>query len=287
MGFEISRRRALLSAAACAGAWASGMTMEVNRAIAALEKRQGGRLGVAAWDTATGHRLLHRADERFAMCSTFKFIAAAAILKRVDLGKDHLDRWVEYGESDLLEYAPVSREHIKEGGMVLGDLCAAAVELSDNTAANLMLKILGGPANVTTFVRSLGDNITRLDSFEPAMNVVPAGAEDNTTTPAAMVGLLNTLVLGQALSADSRGRLEEWMRDARIGGQRLPAGLPAGWKIAHKTGTWSNQANDVGVVWPPDRAPVIVAAFYTRDGTKTAQRESVLRDVVRIVAREI
>jgi beta-lactamase class A len=252
--------------------------------IAALEKREGGRLGVFALDTATGRRLDHRSGERFAMCSTFKFLAAAAILKRVDRGADNLDRRIEYGEADLLEYAPVSKEHVKEGKMVLADVCSAAVEWSDNTAANLLLQILGGPQGLTAFVRALGDNVTRLDRNEPALNVVGPGEVRDTSTPAAMVGLLSAVLFGQVLSPDSRSRLEGWMLDAKTGEHRIPAGLPPGWRIAHKTGTGSNQTNDVGVVWPLNRAPIIVAAFYLRGGTPREQREGVLRDVGRIVA---
>ncbi len=251
--------------------------------IAALEKREGGRLGVEALDTATGRRLQHRSGERFALCSTFKFLAAAAILQRVDRGTEHLDRRVEYGESDLLEYAPVSKEHVKEGGMTLTNICAAAVQWSDNTAANLMLKVLGGPEGVTAFIRSTGDNVTRLDMIEPALNVVRRGEIHDTTTAASMVGLLSSVVLGQALSADSRALLQGWMLDAKVGEHRLPAGLPTGWRIAHKTGTGSDQTNDVGVVWPPNRAPIIVAALYSRRGTQLKQREDVLRDVGRII----
>jgi len=255
--------------------------------LAALEKHWGGRLGVVAVDTATGRRIEHRAAERFPLCSTFKFIAAAAILQRVDRGKDHLDRRIEYTESDLLKYAPVAKEHVKEGSMVLGDLCAAAVQWSDNTAANLMLKILGGPEGLTAFIRTLGDNITRLDQMEPELNVVAPGTVNNTTTPTAMVGLLSSLLMGQVLSSDSRAELEGWMLDAKVGQHRLPAGLPAGWRIAHKTGTWDNQANDVGIVWPVNRAPIVVAAFYIRDAKGDAEREGVLREVGHIVCASL
>jgi beta-lactamase class A len=252
--------------------------------IVALEKREGGRLGVEALDTATGRRLQHRGGERFAMCSTFKFLAAAAILQRVDRGAEHLDRRIEYGEGDLLEYAPVTKEHVKEGGMALTDLCAAAVQWSDNTAANLMLQVLGGPDGVTAFIRSTGDKVTRLDNTEPELNVVRRGEIHDTTTAASMVGLLSSVVLGQALSADSRTLLQGWMLDAKVGEHRLPAGLPAGWRIAHKTGTGSDQTNDVGIIWPPNQAPIIVAALYSRRGTRLKQREDVLREVGRIVA---
>ena len=261
----------------------SGLGNAADR-IAALEKRAGGRLGVEALDTASGRRIQHRSDERFGMCSTFKFLAAAAVLQRVDRGAEHLDRRIEYSQSDLLEYAPVTKEHIKDGGMALADICAAAVQWSDNTAANLMLRVLGGPEAVTAFIRSTGDNVTRLDNTEPKLNVVRPGEIHDTTTAASMVGLLNSVVLGQVLSADSRTRLQGWMLDAKVGAHRLPAGLPTGWRIAHKTGTGSDQTNDVGVVWPPNQSPIIVAVLYSRSGTRQQQREDVLRDVARIVA---
>jgi beta-lactamase class A len=289
MNFQISRRGVLVGAAALMyGSRASAEDAPSVGAtagrIAALEKRVGGRLGVAALDTATGRTLQYRPGERFALCSTFKFLAAAAILQRVDRGMEHLDRKIEYGQGDLLDYAPVAKEHVKEGGMVLSDVCAAAVEWSDNTAANLLLQILGGPEGLTAFFRSLNDHVTRLDRNEPALNVVVPGEVHDTTTPAAMVGLLRSVLLGQVLLAGSRARLERWMVDAKVGEYRLPAGLPTGWRIAHKTGTWSNETNDVGVVWPPDRAPIIVAAFYSRGGTPQEQREGVLRDVGGVVA---
>jgi len=252
--------------------------------IAALERRVGGRLGVFAIDTSTGRRLQHFRHERFSMCSTFKFLLVAAVLQRVDRGAERLDRLVAYAESDLLEYAPIAKEHLEQGGMTIADLCAAAVEWSDNTAANLLLKVIGGPQSVTAFVRTLGDDVTYLDNFEPALNVVAPGEVHDTTTPEAMVGLLGTVLLGHLLSPDSHAKLQGWMLDLKVGHERLPAGLPSGWQIAHKTGTSSTQTNDVGVLWPPNRAPILVAAFYSRGDLPQTKREGVLRDVGRIVA---
>ena len=167
--------------------------------------------------------------------------------------------------------------------MSLLDLCAAAVQWSDNTAANLLLKVLGGPEGFTGFVRTLGDNVTRLDHNEPALNVVLPGEVHDTTTPAAMAALLSTILLGKVLASDSRSRLESWMLDSKVGEHRISAGLPPGWRIAHKPGTWDNQTNDVGVLWPVNRAPIVVAGFYHGDGT-LEQREGVLRNVGQIVA---
>src|SRR2546423_11400012 len=154
--------------------------------IAAIETRSGGRIGVAAIDTGGGKRLDYRSKERFPMCSTFKFLAAASVLKRVDEGQEKLDRFVSYDARDILEYAPVARAHLKDGGMTLGALCAAAIEQSDNTAGNLLLNAIGGPNGLTNFLRSLGDRVTRLHRIEPGLKSAIPGDERDTTTPAAL-----------------------------------------------------------------------------------------------------
>src|SRR5437899_7104736 len=164
--------------------------------IAAIEARIGSRIGVAALDTTNSKQVDYRADERFPMCSTFKFLAAAAVLKRVDEKKEKLERFVPYDAKDILEYAPVTKEHLKEGGMSLGALCAAAIEQSDNTAANLLLDAIGGPAGLTNFARNVGDQVTRLDRKEPELNSGIAADERDTTTPAAMLADMLQLLLG-------------------------------------------------------------------------------------------
>jgi beta-lactamase class A len=293
MNVRFTRRAALAGAAAffqiARSGWSRGASTSAsavaNDRLADLEKRSGGRLGVAVLDTSSGKRLQHRADERFALCSTFKFLAAAAVLERVDRGRERLDRWINYRESDLLEYAPVTREHVKEGRMMLSDLCAAAVEMSDNTAANLILPLIGGPAGLTRYCRSLGDRITRLDRTEPTLNRVPAGEVRDTTTPAAMLKLMNTILCGEALSPASLQQLETWLIEAKVGRQRIPCGLPPHWRIGHKTGTGPDgETNDVGIVWPPDRAPILVAGYFTGSPAPQAEREAVLCEVGRIVA---
>jgi len=160
---------ALLAASAASG------ENDVAARIAAIEARMGGRIGVAALDISNSKRLNYRTEERFPMCSTFKFLAAAAVLKRVDEKQEKLERFVPYGAKDILEYAPVTKEHLKEGGMTLGALCAAAIEQSDNTAGNLLLDAIGGPSGLTNFLRGLGDNITRLDRKEPELNSAVPG----------------------------------------------------------------------------------------------------------------
>jgi len=222
-----------------------------------------GRLGVSILDTKTGTRFDYRADERFPMCSTFKLLASAALLARVDERKEKLDRRVIYTKDDLVEYSPTTGKHAGEG-MTLAGLCEAAITLSDNTAGNLILAALGGPAAVTEFARSLGDPVTRLDRNEPTVNESLPGDPRDTTTPAMMTEDIRKLVLGDALKAPSRKQLTDWMLASKTGGKRLRAGLPADWRIGDKTGTGERgTTNDVGVIWPEQGAPVVASVYLT------------------------
>jgi len=163
-----------------------GSTSDFASRTLSVEQRTGGRIGVAAVDTGSGKRFDYRSEERFPMCSTFKLLAAAAVLKQVDGRQEKLDRFVSYDAKDILEYAPVTKAHLKDGGMTLGALCAAAIEQSDNTAGNLLLDTIGGPIGVTKFVHSIGDEMTRLDRKEPELNSAIPGDERDTTSPAVM-----------------------------------------------------------------------------------------------------
>ena len=253
--------------------------------IAAIERRLGGRLGVLALDTGTGQRIQHRASERFPMCSTFKFLLAGAVLDRIDKHREISDRRITYGEKDLLEYAPIAKEHVEEGAMTVAALCAAAVEYSDNTAANLLLETIGGPSELTAYLRSLGDKVTRLDRTEPALNSRIPGDPRDTATPESMLHSTRALVLGEALSQNSRQQLQEWLIANTTGGKRLRAGLPTGWRVGDKTGTGRNGArNDVAVVWPPDRAPIVIVAFFIGSREADPELEGAIAEVGRIVA---
>ena len=283
---ELFSRRSIVAGAA-ASVWA-GAALAASDRFAAVETKVGGRLGVAALDVTSGARLAHRDDERFPMCSTFKAMAASAVLARVDRGAERLDRFVTYTEADLLSYAPVTRQHVKEGGMALGDLCAAAVELSDNTAANLVLAAAGGPAGWTGFVRSLGDAASRLDRNEPSLNTSVPGDPRDTTTPLAMMSDLKLAVLGKVLSPGSCGRLTGWLVAGQTGGARLRAGLPASWRVGDKIGTGNHgTANDIAVAWTPD-GPIVIASYLTgADRASDAERDSAHADVARIVAETL
>ncbi|WP_437963407.1 class A beta-lactamase [Sorangium sp. So ce260] len=255
-------------------------------ALARIEAQLGGRLGVAALDTASGARIGHRAAERFAMCSTFKALLAASLLARVDQGQLTLDRRITYREADLLEHAPVTRARLAEGGLTVEELCAAAVETSDNTAANLLLAQIGGPAGLTAYVRSLGDQVTRLDRDEPALNANTPGDPRDTTTPDAMADTYRVLLVGdRALRAASRARLAAWMVRSKTGLARLRAGLPSDWVVGDKTGTSGNgAANDVAVAWPPSRAPIVIACFVDAPSASPDAWNAAHAEVARIVA---
>jgi len=241
-----------------------GAIGELELEFARLDARSGGRLGVAVVDTGTGQRAGHRVGERFPMCSTFKALACAAVLARVDAGQEDLERRVRYSAADLLSYAPVTKDHAGDVGMTMGELCAAAVTLSDNTAANLILASLGGPSAVTAFARSLGDPITRLDRIEGGLNEATPGDARDTTTPDAMASNLRSLVTGDALSKRSRDQFVTWLVGCQTGDAKLRAGVPATWRVGDKTGSGGHgTTNDVAVMWPPGRAPVIVSVYIT------------------------
>lgn len=280
-------RRSLLGTAATAGLglMLAGRALAADDDFAALEKRSGGRLGVAALDKATGARLAHRADERFAMCSTFKFVAAAAVLAAVDQGKLRLDKSIPYGKADLLDYAPATKEHVADGAMSLAALCKAAVDLSDNTAANLILREIGGPAGWTAYARALGDATSRLDRTEPSLNTADEGDPRDTTTPLAMLGNLDALLIGDALSEASRKTLEEWMLAGSVTGPLIRAGVPKTWQVADKSGAGGHGTrNDVGVIYRPDKAPILAAIYFTASDLDMTGRNKVIADTAAIIA---
>jgi beta-lactamase class A len=260
-----------------------------ERSLAEIEARVGGRIGVFALDTGTGRQLAHRPDERFAMCSTFKWALAAAILTRVDRGQLSLDERVPYGSSssDLLEHAPITSAHVAEGSMAIDALAQASVTVSDNTAANLLLTKVGGPAGFTEFVRQQGDSVTRLDRNELALNSNEPGDLRDTTSPRAMVGLMRRVLCADALSSASRERLLGWLRACETGKNRLRAGLPRDWTTGDKTGTGLRCAvNDVAITWPPGRAPILIAAYMSDGEAGLLRLQSAHEDVGGLIAQE-
>jgi beta-lactamase class A len=283
----ISRR--LLNASILAGpallcGRALAATPTFEDAVAARERRHGGRLGVAVLDAGTGRTVAHRGDERFALCSTFKFLAAACVLARVDRREESLARRVTYSKADLVTYSPVTGKHLDDG-LTVSEICEAAVTLSDNTAGNLMLDSFGGPAGLTAYLRSIGDAVTRLDRRETELNEARPGDPRDTTTPAAMAETTRRIFFGDALSIASREQLIAWLVASKTGDRRLRAGVPAGWRVGDKTGSGSNNAtNDVAVIWPPGRTPLIVTAYYVEAQASDDARNTILAEIGRIAA---
>lgn len=255
-----------------------------RKRLAELERADGGRLGVAVLDTASGRFAGWREDERFAMCSTFKFLLTGAILARVDRGEFGLDRRVPIGRDDLIAHSPVTERHVGPVGLAVAELCEATMTQSDNAAANLLLPLVGGPAGVTATLRSWGDATTRLDRPEPHLNDVPPGDERDTTTPRAMTGHLRDLVLGDTLTPASRTRLTDWLIANRTGDRRLRAGLPKDWRVGDKTGSGPGTTNDIAVLWPPGRAPLLVATYLTGSPQADERRSATLAAVAREIA---
>jgi len=271
---------------------ASGATRASSRGLKArfaeLEKRSGARLGCALLNTATGAVISHRGGERFPMCSTFKASVAAFVLQRVDQRAEQLERRIVFSQRDILSYAPITKEHIGGDGMSVAELCAAAVTVSDNTAANLLLASFGGPAALTNFWRSIGDRVTRLDRIEPDLNEAAPGDPRDTTTPAAMAENLRKLVLGDVLTPASREILLKWLIATTTGDVRLRAGLPRDWIAGDKTGTGAhNTSNDIAVIWPPNRKPFVLTAYLTQGPASEDARNAILAEVGGAVADEI
>ncbi|MDQ0569600.1 beta-lactamase class A [Variovorax paradoxus] len=279
---------ALPLASACT-AWSAKthQTASAEAQLAALESAVGGRLGVAAFDTGSGARVLHRATERFPLCSTFKTMLAAAILARSERDSSLLERRVSYGKSDLLTNSPITEKHLGQG-MTVSAMCAATIQYSDNAAANLLMKILGGPAAVTAFARSIGDQTFRLDRWETELNSAIPGDPRDTTSPEAMASSLQRLVLGDALGAAQRSQLETWLLGNTTGATRIRAGVPADWKVGDKTGLGSyGTNNDTGVLWPQAGAPLVLAVYLTFPKQDAPARNDVIASAARIVVNAL
>jgi beta-lactamase class A len=249
-----------------------------------LEAKSGGRLGIAVLDTKDGSIIQHRGDERFPMCSTFKLLASAAVLKGSGDDLAALQRRVHFEKSDLVTYSPETEKHAGGEGMSLAEVCEAAITLSDNTAANLMLKGIGGPEGLTAFARSLGDQVTRLDRTEPELNEAVPGDPRDTTSPNAMAATVRKLLLGDALNAAARDQLARWLVANKTGDARLRAGLPRAWRVGDKTGTGGlGTNNDVAIVWPANRPPLIIGCYLTGSTLEMAGQNEIIASIGRAI----
>jgi beta-lactamase class A len=264
-----TRRTVIMGAAALAAAPAFAQKVGPFDRIRA---ETGGRLGLAVYDTGTGRRFSDGAEARFAMCSTFKVPLVAAVLARVDRGELNLASEIRFGEADLLDYAPVVKANLAKGAMSIAALCEAAVVMSDNSAANLLFGQISGPRGLTRFIRDSGDQLTRSDRDEPSLNNVRNGEVRDTTTPDAMLWLMNRLLLGDVLTPASRAKLTGWMEASPTGKARLRAGLPKDWRVGDKTGTsGEGYFNTIAIATPPGRKPILIACYLDAPGLETAK----------------
>ena len=273
----------LLSACTALGG-NSRASASTRQQLTAIENSLDGRLGLFAWDSADNRRLAYRADERFPMCSTFKLLLVSAILDTSVQQPALMQQVQSYRQSDLVEYSPITEKHVGTG-MSVADLCAAALQYSDNTAANLLIARLGGPAAVTAYARSIGDRQFRLDRWETDLNTAIPGDQRDTSTPEAMGRSLQRLALGDALAPAQREQLGLWLRGNTTGAARIKAAIPASWAIGDKTGGGRyGTANDIAVLWPPQRSPVILAIYTTRRDEAATPRNELIAAAARVVA---
>ncbi|HRE43228.1 MAG TPA: class A beta-lactamase [Terricaulis sp.] len=286
-----TRRGALAGAAALAACapvrGGVAVAQQDDPRFAAIEARVGGRVGVYALNTADGAMLSHRGDERFAMCSTFKWLLAAGVLHYAARGGPQLDDPVRFDARDIVTYSPRVEASLARGVMRVEELCEATVTISDNAAANLLLVGMMGTEGFTRFVRGIGDAVTRLDRLEPALNANTPGDERDTTTPSAMAHTMRRLLAEEAqLSAVAREKLLGWMIASPTGLSRLRAGLPEGWRAGDKTGTSdgaNNATNDVMIAWPPGRPPILITCYLSHSTAPMADRNAAHAEIARIV----
>lgn len=260
--------------------------IDAPKALAALEREHDARLGVYALATGTGDLVTHRADERFAFCSTFKPLAVAALLHRGPASV--LDERIAVTAEDIDSIAPITQERVGSR-MTVRELCDAAIRYSDGVAADLLVRELGGPGALTAYLRRLGDRVSRMDSYEPELNGNGPKDERDTTTPRAIAADYRALVLGNALAVKQRALLLDWLERSTTGAERIRAGLPKGWRrLAHKTGTGNyGRANDIGIAWPGQGPPLLIAIMTDRDGYDAAPRERLIAEAAAYVARTL
>lgn len=268
-----STRRHLLLALASLPLAATARAPDHHPEFTALERALNGEIGVAAIDGASGRAIGYRQDRRFPMCSTFKTVLAAAMLARADAVPPLLDKRLALPKESFVSYSPITGKHAGDA-MSVAELCAAALQYSDNTAANTLMRELGGPSALTQYARALGDEHFRLDRWETELNSAIPGDERDTTTPSAMAQTLRKLLLQDGLAPSRQSQLREWMLGNTTGDSRIRAAVPAGWRVADKTGTGSYaSASDIAVIYPPDRAPIVLA-IYTRQPARDAEARS-------------
>jgi beta-lactamase class A len=285
----LTRRELLAIAAAASISCPARAAERADKAFKRIQQRVGGRLGVHVLDSQSGKRIGIDEDSRYAMASTFKLPLAAALLWQVDRKAFGLEREMPIAKTDLLHHSPAVEAKLATGatGMSIRELCAAAVVSSDNAAANILLKGIGGPPALNQFFRSLGDTVTRVDRYEPDLSSNLPGDPRDTTTPRAIVGLMLKMFTQDSLSLPSRALLIDWMASSRTGLERVRAGLPKTWTPGDKTGTAENGGfNDLVIAYPPERRPIFIAVFMSESKLPVQELNAAHAEIGAIVARE-
>ncbi|WP_286739532.1 RTG family carbenicillin-hydrolyzing class A beta-lactamase [Psychrobacter sp. UBA3068] len=263
-------------------------TNSILEAVTNAETELGARIGLAVHDLETGKRWEYKSNERFPLSSTFKTLACANVLQRVDLGKERMDRVVRFSESNLVTYSPVTEKHVGKKGMSLAALCQATLSTSDNSAANFILQAIGGPKALTRFLRSVGDDTTRLDRWETELNEAVPGDKRDTTTPIAMVTTLEKLLVGETLSIKSRQQLVAWLKGNEVGDALFRKGVPNDWIVADRTGAGGYGTRAItAVMWPPNRKSIVAALYITETDASFEERNAVIAKIGEQIAKTV
>ncbi|MDM5427830.1 class A beta-lactamase Bla1 [Bacillus mycoides] len=250
-----------------------------------LEKKFDARLGVYAIDTGTNRTIAYRSNERFAFASTYKALAAGVLLQQNSTEK--LNEVITYTKDDLVEYSPVTEKHV-DTGMTLGQIAEAAVRSSDNTAGNILFNKIGGPKGYEKALRQMGDRVTMADRFETELNEAIPGDIRDTSTAKAIATNLKAFTVGNALPADKRKILTEWMKGNATGDKLIRAGVPTDWVVGDKSGAGSyGTRNDIAIVWPPNRAPIIIAILSSKDEKEATYDNKLIADAAEVIVKAL
>ena len=285
---RIRRAAAALTLLLCLGNSVHAETIE--DAIRGIEQDLGARVGFFMHDRHTGREIVHSADDRFPLNSTFKLLACGALLSKVEAGTADLSKTILLEKLEIVTYSPAIERAIRAGQIQvsLEQACRMVLSVSDNTAANIVLSEVGGPAGLTDFLRSIGDEVTRLDRWEPELNEATPGDPRDTTTPRAMAGLVENLILGDVLSADSRTTLREWLAAHSVAEALFRSPLPNSWTIHDRTGAGGYGSRSiVAVLYPPGREPIIAALYMTETEASFRQRNAAAARVGRAIVKSV
>lgn len=252
------------------------------------ETELGARIGLAVHDLETDQRWEYKSSEHFPLSSTFKTLACANVLQRADLGQERMDRVIRFSKSNLVEYSPVTEKYVGKKGMSLAELCQATLSTSDNSAANFILQAIGGPRALTKFLRSINDDTTRLDRWEPGLNEAVPGDKRDTTTPITIVTTLEKLLIDETLSTESRQQLQSWLEGNEVGDALFRKGVPSDWIVADRTGAGGYGSRAItAIMWPPNRKPIVAALYITETDASFEERNAVIVKIGEEIAKTV